>query len=448
MLLILQPGLSFCRFLAGTRIFSRALKWTLLSGLFLAMAFPCLADVLVGSNGERFVGKVIEETADTVVFESETGGRMTVPRSRIRELQKTPAPGGMATNAAVAVTVTNTAPGTNSGWLPPGVGKDGFDWIQLKSDEWLKGYLDYVQDKKVQFESDELEDLSLKLKDIRQIYSGKPMFTKFDRREQVFGTVVLSNNVVQVFGPEQVTLPRTELTGITPGGKRELDFWSLKAILGAAYQSGNTKQSTLNASAELSRRTPATQFLLDYLGNFSETEGTQSANNHRINLSYDVRLTRHWFLRPIQVEYYRDQLANIGQRVTAGVGVGYYIFDSDDLEWIVAAGPSYQYTRFETVEPGQSDTATTPAGTLQTRFKADITSRLTFIQTFSGIVASEEAGLYSHHAVSTLEFEIKRHLELDVSFVWDYLQNPQTESSGTVPQRNDFRFTLGVGVKF
>jgi putative salt-induced outer membrane protein YdiY len=421
---------------------------SLLASLCVVMALPGWADTLVGLNGERFVGKVIEETADTVVFESETGGRMIIPRGRIRELQKTPASAATATNTVIAVAVTNAAPSTNSGWLPPGVGKDGFDWLQLKSDEWLKGYLDYVLDKKVQFESDKLEDLSLKLKDVRQIYSGKPMFTKFHGRDQVFGTVVVSNTTVEVFGPEQVTLPRAELTGITPGGERELDFWAAKATLGAAIQSGNTKQSTLNASAELSRRTPATQFLMNYLGNFSETEGTQSANNHRINLSYDVRLNRNWFLRPIQAEYYRDQLANIGQRITAGVGVGYYILDSDDLEWIVAAGPSYQYTRFETVEPGQSDTATTPAATLQTRFKADITSRLTFIQTYSGTLASEQAGLYSHHAVSTLEFEIKRHLELDMSFVWDYLQNPATESSGTVPQRNDFRLTLGVGVKF
>jgi hypothetical protein len=50
--------------------------------------------------------------------------------------------------------------------------------------------------------------------------------------------------------------------------------------------------------------------------------------------------------------------------------------------------------------------------------------------------------------VSTLEFEIKRHLELDVSFVWDYLQHPQTELSGTVPQHSDFRLVVGAGLKF
>jgi len=274
------------------------------------------------------------------------------------------------------------------------------------------------------------------------------MFTKFDGREQIYGTVTVSNQLVEVVGPEQVQLPRDQLQGITPGGEREIEFWSGKALIGLNLQSGNTKQTTMNASAELARRTPATQLLLNYLGNFSEVEGTQNANNHRINFSYDVRLNRDWFLRPVQLEYYRDQLANTAHRITAGVGVGYYLFDRDTLEWKVAAGPGYQYTRFETVESGEPDSASTPAGILQTRFKADITPRLTFIQTFAGTVTTENAGLYTHHAVSTLEFEVKRHLELDLSFVWDYLQNPQAEASGVVPQHSDLRLTFSVGAKF
>jgi putative salt-induced outer membrane protein YdiY len=245
-----------------------------------------------------------------------------------------------------------------------------------------------------------------------------------------------------------VSLPRDQLTGITPGGKREIEFWSGNLSIGLSLQSGNTRQVNLNTSAELVRRTPATVFELDYLGNFSEVNGEQNANNQRINGSYDIRLDRHWFLRPVNVEYYRDQLANIAHRGTVGVGVGYYIFDRDGLEWNVSGGPAYQRTVFETVEAGQSDTATTEAGFLQTNFKADITRRLTFIQTFSANVMSQEAGRYSHHAVSTLEFEIKRHLDLNVSLVWDYLQYPQPESNGSVPQHSDFRLNVGVGMKF
>ena len=39
---------------------------------------------------------------------------------------------------------------------PPPTGNDGFDWIQLKSGEWLRGRLKYIQNRKVEFVSDEL----------------------------------------------------------------------------------------------------------------------------------------------------------------------------------------------------------------------------------------------------------------------------------------------------
>jgi len=416
--------------------------------VWLTLPVTGFADELIGKNGERFIGKVIEETSETVVFESETVGRQVIPRSRISELKRTPAVTSTATNLPSVVESAGASSATNKLWQPPGVGKDGFDWLELKSSEWLKGHLRYVQNKKVDFESDKLEDLSLEFKDIRQLYSSKPMFTKFEGRDQLFGSVALSNDVVEVLGPEQIQLPRDQLTGITPGGKREINLWSGKANIGLNFQSGNTKQTTMNASAELARRTPATQLLLNYLGNYGEVEGTENANNHRVNLSYDIRLNRDWFVRPLQAEYYRDQLANISHRGTVGVGVGYYIFDQDDLEWKVAAGPGYQYTRFATVGPNESNHASTAAAMFQTRFKADITKRLTFIQDFTGTLTGEEAGLYSHHLVSTVEFEIKRHLDLDVSFVWDYIQNPQAEADRTVPQHSDLRFTLGLGVRF
>ena len=103
---------------------------------------------------------------------------------------------------------------------------------------------------------------------------------------------MVSNDVVEVFGPEQVTLPRDQLTGITPGGKREFDFWSGNLNVGLSLQAGNTKQTTLTTSAELARRTPATTVQLNYLANYSEAEGVQSANNQRINGLYDIQIGR------------------------------------------------------------------------------------------------------------------------------------------------------------
>ena len=417
-------------------------------------SLPGRADVLVGANGERFTGRVVEETADTVVFDSELGGRLTIPRSRVQEIQRTvaaaPSPPAGVTNPTPSLTapVTNAVSSTNLLWRPPEVGRGRSDWIQLKSGEWLKGRLRYIQQRQVQFDSDELDDLSLDLKDVRQVYPANPMFIKFDRHDQLYGAFIISNDVVQVSGPEQVSLPREQLTGITPGGERELDFWSGNLSVGLSMQSGNTRQTTLNTTAELARRTPSSTVQLNYLANYGQSEGVENANNQRVNGLYDIRLSRHWFVRPAFLEYYRDQFANIAHRGTAAVGVGYYIFDRQGLEWRVAAGPGYQRTFYETVEAGQDDTSSTLAAVLQTSFKVDITRRLKFSQTIGATLMSQEAGEYSHHAESILNFEIKRHLDLNISFVWDYLQNPQTEFTGTSPERSDLRLTAGLGVRF
>jgi putative salt-induced outer membrane protein YdiY len=243
-------------------------------------------------------------------------------------------------------------------------------------------------------------------------------------------------------------LPRDDLTGITPGGKTSAKNWSGKLTAGLNLESGNTKETTLNISSELVRRTPATEFRLDYLGNFSEVNDRQNANNDRVNANYDIRLTRRWFIRPVQAEYFHDPLVNIKTRATAGIGLGYDIFDQDGLEWSIAAGPSYQYTRFETVESNKSDSVTAPAAVLQSRFKADITKRLDLILSYRGTATSDEAGRYAQYVVTTLEFEIKHHLDLDVSFIWDYLEHPQAEDNGVVPKQSDYLLTVGLGASF
>ena len=426
---------------------SRIVKFFWCGLALMAMTLLARADVLVGTNGERFVGKVIEETSTNVVFESELAGRLVFPQAKIRDLLR--ASPLEETNTPLAAVVTTNLPTNAVAWKPPGVGHDGSDWVQLKSGEWLRGELKYIQNKEVEFDSDEMDQQTLKLKDVSKLYTAHRVFTQFVNQEPVYGMVVISNDLVMVNGPEPLSLHRDLLMGITPsGGRTGIRNWSGEFNLGFSLQSGNNSQITLSTSAELARRTPNTTLLIDYLGNYSQVNNVQSADNKRVNLSYDVRLNQDWFVRPVQFEYYQDTLANISYRLTGSMSAGYYIFDRTGLEWTVAAGPGYQYTRFSTVEADQPDSASTPAAVISSSFKQDITQRLTLKQTWQSIFTKEQAGQYTHHAVTTLEFEIKRHLNLDVSFVWDYLQNPQTRSDGAIPQKSDYYLTVGFGVRF
>ena len=100
------------------RLFLGAAAKNFLCALALgATTLPLRADWLVATNGERFVGTVIEENSTNVVFDSELGGRLVFPQAKIRDLYRTPPVDRPMAVAAVAIT---NAPTNALAWTPPG----------------------------------------------------------------------------------------------------------------------------------------------------------------------------------------------------------------------------------------------------------------------------------------------------------------------------------------
>ena len=58
-------------------------------------------------------------------------------------------------------------------WKPPPPMPSKFDWIQLTSEEWLKGEILAMYDEELEFDSDELDELTLDWDDIKQIRSAQ-----------------------------------------------------------------------------------------------------------------------------------------------------------------------------------------------------------------------------------------------------------------------------------
>jgi len=85
---------------------------------FGAMTLLARGDWLVATNGERFVGTVIEENSTNVVFDSELGGRLVFPQAKIRDLYRTPLLEAAQVSPVAAVT---NAPTNALAWMPRGV---------------------------------------------------------------------------------------------------------------------------------------------------------------------------------------------------------------------------------------------------------------------------------------------------------------------------------------
>ena len=364
----------------------------------------------------------------------------------------------------VLVTVTNyvvttnvvvsasrpTAIRTNSllpalSWVPPA---DSFDWIQLKSGEWLKGRFKAMQERELEFDSDELDDLTFDWKDIRQVRSPRVIDVLSVTGVQVSGPVTITPEQVAVGGAEPRVFPRNQLQSLTPGGAKERNYWSGKATIGLSLRKGNTDSVDYNAQANLQRRTPATRLSLDYIGNVSSVGGVENANNNRVNTEFDLWLSRRFYLVLPSAEYYQDPFQNLAHRFTAGVGVGYDLILHPKLEWNITTGPAYQYAWFESTQPGEPTEKGTPALTFGSRFDWDITRRIELILEYRGQYTSKEVGETTHHAVSTLSLELTKRFDLDVSLTWDRINNPKVGSDGVQPQPDDVRLVVGLGLDF
>jgi putative salt-induced outer membrane protein YdiY len=329
---------------------------------------------------------------------------------------------------------------------------DEFDWIQLVSGEWLKGELVVLYDDEVEFDSDEMDLVLKDWEDITELRSARIVQVRFVDDSEATGRLLLEDGRVQVLAEDGTPLTgarnQFEVLTITAGKPSELSYWSGKLTVGANFRRGNSEQTVINSMLNLKRRTLESRFVLDYLGNYNVTDEVRTANNHRATGTWDWFLTERFFLRPVFFEYFKDPFQNIDYRITIGAGAGYEIIDTAKIDWTAFLGPAYQAVRYVDVEPGADRTASTPVLVVGTNYEQELSSAVDLSFDYRFQITDQEAGRYNHHMVLSLETELTSVLDFDASVVWDRVQEPQPEADGTVPEKDDVWFILGLGIEF
>ena len=331
-------------------------------------------------------------------------------------------------------------PSVQSDWTPP---IDGFDWIQLVSDEWLKGEIIAMYNGKLEFDSDELDFLSFDFKDIKQIRTKRYHEIYSESHETALGAIFMKGDRVVVKGGREVSFDRGDLVAIAHGDEGELSHWTARVSLGLDLRSGNIAQLDYNTWWNIRRRTGRTRFVLEYLGTVSRLNDVDTVNNHRVTNYYDYFFDRNFFIRPVNLEYYRDTFQNIEHRVSLGAQLGYWLTQTDTTEWSVAVGPAYQFTKYFSVQPDDDETRKTPIVVAQMNYEKDLTKAIDFTSQLRVAVGSEESGGIDTHWLNSLEFELTRVFDFDVSFIWDRVQNPVANEDDAKPAPDDYRMITG-----
>ena len=171
-----------------------------------------------------------------------------------------------------------------------------FDWVQLVSGEWLKGEIKGLYKDSLEFDSDKLDLLTLDWEDVKYVETHIPGAAYIEYYGRVYGYFVIDQNKIKVINGDNVQeFDRSRLVNFITGGEQEKDYWSAKLTLGLNIRSGNTDQVDYNAKANVRRQTSFSRFILDYIGNISQTSDIENSNNHRLSGTHDNYKTRRNF---------------------------------------------------------------------------------------------------------------------------------------------------------
>jgi len=330
-----------------------------------------------------------------------------------------------------------------------------FDWIQLTSGEWLKGDLKVLYNYKLEFDSDKLDLLTFDFEDVNQIRTHKYFGIRIEDRATdggpalFYGYVSMTGNKVIVTADDQSReFKRNQLVSIAQSGQKELELWSGDISLGTNVKGGNTQSIDFTVTASVKRRVASSRIVLDYIGNYTEADYTETSNNHRLSGYRDFFLSRKFFWRQLFAEYYRDPFKNLDNQSSLSTSLGYHLIYAPKTEWDISAGLGARYTKYVSVEPGENRDNTSPALDAGMKYDTELTKAMDLLVDYSFQIVEKDAGRYTHHFITALSTDLTDDIDLDISFIWDRIQDPQVDSDNVVPYKNDYQMVVGLGVEF
>ncbi len=339
----------------------------------------------------------------------------------------------------------------NKEWRPQSI---KYDWLQLTSGEWLKGEVESMYSGILEFDSDNLGLLLIDWEDVEYLQSYQPGSVNIENHGSVDGVMTISGNKITIKNEQfEKEFDRDEIISFTHAADSEIDLWAVKFTFGIFIRGGNTDQVDYSSKLSAIRRNTNSRLAINYIGYVSKTNlaaGTsvETINNHRLFGALDIYATRNFFYNPINAEVYRDPFQNIYQRITVGAGLGYIIRDSDKAEWDLSVGPAFVTTKYISVQAGEDIRVDSGSLAVSTDLDIELTKALDFKFKYNVHLLKNESGGYTHYLIATLESEITKDLDLDISVVWDRTSHPTEDNDGNLPEPDDYRLLLGLGYSF
>ena len=334
-------------------------------------------------------------------------------------------------------------------WAPPPPSDVEKDWIRLSSGEWLWGTIDLMRDESFEFDSEEMDEVTIDWVDVVEIRSARAMtYVRLDG-SMVTGTSTMKGETILIDTTGGVVeIPRAQIQSILQGEPNELNFWSAKVGADLKTRTGNTNQKDFGIRVFIKREAPRSRIDVRYQGNFSKTDDVENIRNNRGNIEWKVFLTRKFFVSLVKFEFFSDKFQNIDRRLTIGSGIGYFLTRNSKADWFVELGSSYQDTRWRSVEPGEDLNDSNGSLPFRTTLETDITKNTELKAEYGIQVGLGHEANTIQHAFVMFEIDIWGDIDFDMSVTWDRVSRPKTNAEGITPLKDDVATYFGLSIDF
>jgi len=424
--------------------------WIFRVGLIAVMIPGLRGDTVRSKAGDVLHGTLISETPDEIIFDSTLAGRLTLARKDIASLvlDRTVEETLAEEESGVPAYFRKKLDSVAAPIFAPG--DESFDWIRLTSGEWLKGELRSVYRQEIEFDSDELNSLTIDWEKVERMRTADNFSVRINQNLTRTGPLTLYKEKITIGDGVPAEVNQFGLISIAPEASSRYTGWTAYISAATTLRGGISTQRDLNINAILQRRTAKRKLYFDFLTSYSETEGLVTSDSIRANTYFDLLRSQKTFIRAASIEFFRDPVQNIDRRWTLGSSYGYYFVDQPKKTWDVSIGPALQRIEYLEVGPNGQSIIEEPAIVFASQFDWEVTKRLDLWGNYSIQFTKDQEGATTH-ALTKLKYELTRYLDLDVSLLWDRINDQQRapdDPDVESPSADDFRLTIGIGLDY
>lgn len=318
------------------------------------------------------------------------------------------------------------------------------DEVTLKNGDRLTGKLVGLGDGKLVLKSEAAGEVKIDWKQVRTLATAGPVKlvlsdgTTLERR--------LAPGEGESVNPEGGDVPLAPLalatiTGINPPPSETK--WSGDITLGASKTTGNSETTAVSGTLEAIRRSALDRFTFGAGWFYSEQEnlGTRESEitERKVYsaIKYDYFLSKRWYANA-NSRAEGSRAADLELRYTAGGGLGYQFFETEEFKLSAEVGAGYFYEKYRRVDADQFLSGRVAAN-LEWAFLPNASFGQS-VEWFPGMERGEDQLVHSDSRLRASLTE-SMYAQFQVRMDWD-----NTPAAGL--ERTDVKYILGVGWKF